>query len=136
MTTQSNLPLPPEPVISCNLQNLKFEFNGTASGANTRIEYKLVDRMAGKEVKSSVVLHGRLAPEEVADLSDALEPGGIFEVGDTGLPDLAEKMPMSWVENGRAVHFISRISFTDASGPRYLPTAEQFVNAFAPYSPD
>lgn len=116
--------------------DLGFEFSRDGEGCNTRIDYKLVDHMAGHTVKSSVVLDGRITDDDVRDLADSLDPGGILDVSKAGIPDLAEKMPSSWIDSGRSVHVLTRVSYTSNPAPKYLPTADQFLAAHVSYPID
>jgi hypothetical protein len=113
---------------------LKFEFDAEGSGQNTRIEYKLVDHMAGHSAKASVVLEGRITRHDVLDLAENLEFGDIFNPYKAGLPDLSEKMPTSWKDSGGSVHIIQRISYTGNPAPDYLPTTDQFLASLIDYS--
>jgi hypothetical protein len=113
---------------------LRFEFNAEGSGQNTRIEYKLVDHMAGHSAKASVVLEGRITREDVLDLAENLEFGDIFNPYKAGFPDLSEKMPSSWKDSGGAVHVVQRISYTNNPAPDYLPTTDQFLASVIDYS--
>ena len=101
---------------------------------NLYIDYKLVDNMAGHTVKSSVVLEGRITADDVQDLAESLEFGEILDPRKAGFPDLAEKMPSSWVENDGAVHVLTRISYTSNPAPDYLPTTDQFLASVVDYS--
>jgi len=115
---------------------LRFEFNRDGEGCNTRIDYKLVDHMAGHTVKSSVVLEGRIAEDDLRDLADSLESGVILDVSKAGFPDLAEKMPSSWTDSGGSMHVLTRVSYTSNPAPRYMPTTDQFLAAYADYAAD
>lgn len=113
---------------------MRFEFDAEGSGQNTRIEYKLVDHMAGHSAKASVVLEGRITRDDVLDLAENLDSGDIFNPYKAGFPDLSEKMPSSWKDSGGAVHVIQRISYTGNPAPDYLPTTDQFLASLIDYS--
>ncbi|NTF18176.1 hypothetical protein G6L37_07135 [Agrobacterium rubi] len=115
---------------------LSFEFNRDGSGNNTRFEYEIVDRMAGKTAKSSVVLEGRITLDDVQDLAENLECGCFLDVHKAGFPDLAEKMPSSWVDTGESMHILRRISFSSNPAPGYLPTTDQFLASVIDYQYD
>jgi hypothetical protein len=115
-------------------EKLRFEFDAEGQGLNTRVEYKLVDNMAGHSAKSSVVLEGRITRDDVLDLAENLEFGSFISPYKSGFPDLSEKMPSSWKDSGGAIHVLQRISYTSNPAPDYLPTTDQFLASVIDYS--
>jgi hypothetical protein len=56
-----------------------------------------------------------------------------FSPSSAGVPDLSEKLPMSWEPKGDERHDISRIGYTNAKATSGAVHATDFVSGFSDY---
>jgi hypothetical protein len=110
-------------------------------GENTRIHYVMhveTRKVEDGEVKvglrklieGDIVLAGRVDDDDIAMIIDFLGSNDGFNPNAAGIPDLAERMPLSWVPTGDERHDISKISFTNSKPTSGAASAAQFAVSF------
>jgi len=101
----------------------------SGEGDNTRIHYVMMS--GGRKLgEGDCVIDGRLTAEDIETIRTFLAANGGFRPDEAGVPDLIERMPLSWTPAGDEVHTITKISYTNSRPTAGSLDAAQFAYCF------